>query len=147
MNVISRVLVDVRLLHHLVCQVYELLSIQLHTNFIILSHVVEQGEDLLSAGVGSGLILLFKLALHEQVQNLGLVSHELLVGGVLGDGVQKCNNAFVKLNLMVVGEVDNHRVVDCFGALKLTMCGQLFNIHHVSEAEKSINVNTRLQIL
>lgn len=94
-DMVSRVLVDVCLLQHLVGQVYELLGVELLADLFVLGHVVEQREDLLPAGVCGRLILLLELPLHEQVKNLGLIFHVNLVLGVLRDRVQERDDAFI----------------------------------------------------
>lgn len=64
MNVVGRILVDIRLLQHHVRQLNELLGVELVSNALILRHIVEQREDFLSTRVRRELILLLELALH-----------------------------------------------------------------------------------
>jgi len=63
-NVVGRILVDIRLLQHHVRQLNELLGVELVSNALILRHIVEQREDFLSTRVRRELILLLELALH-----------------------------------------------------------------------------------
>ena len=79
MNMICRVLVDVGLLKHLIRQINELFCIQLLAYLLVFSHVMEKRENLLTAGIRRRLVLLLKLALHEQIENLGFVLHVDLV--------------------------------------------------------------------
>ena len=64
MNVVGRILVDIRLLQHHIRQLNELLGVELVSNALILRHIVEQREDFLSTRVRRELILLLELALH-----------------------------------------------------------------------------------
>jgi len=144
---ISRVLVDVGLLQHLVGQVYKLLGVQLLADLFVLGHIMEQGEDLLPTSVQGRLIALVELPLHEQVQHLTLVFHVHLVLRVLADRIQESNDALVELHLVIVGEVDYHRVVHCLGAEEALVGGQFLDVHHISEAEQSIDVDARLEVL
>ena len=82
MNVICRVLVDVRLLEHLIRQINELLCIELLAYVVVLGHVMEERENLLTARISRCLVLLLKLTLHEQIENLGFILHVNLVVGI-----------------------------------------------------------------
>ena len=147
MDIVRLILLNMRLLEHLVSQVDELLGVQLLANLFILGHVVEQREYLLSACISSCVVLLLKLAVHEQVEHFAFVFHVLLVLGVLADSVQKGNNAFVKFDLVVVREVNHHRVVHCLSTVQSGMRSKLLDVHHICQAEQSVYVDAGLQIL
>lgn len=125
----------------------ELLGVELISDALVLRHIVEQREDLLSTRVRRKFILLLELALHEKIKHLGFVLHEDLILLVLRDGVQESDDAFVQLHLVVVGEVDDHGVVDRLRATQMLVQCQLFDVHHVGQAEERVDVDAWLQIL
>lgn len=113
MDVVSRVFIDIGLLKHHICELNELLSIQLVPDTLILCHIVEQREYLLATRVSRKFIFLLKLALHKQVQDLGFVFHKDLVLWILWDRVEESNYALIQFNLMIVREVNYHSIVYC----------------------------------
>lgn len=69
---------------------------------------MEERKDLLATCVCCCVVFLLELTVHQEVEHLALVLHELLILGVLADRIQKGNDALVEFHLMVVSEVDYH---------------------------------------
>jgi hypothetical protein len=128
---VSRVLIEISLLQHPIGEVDELLGIQLVTNILILSHIVEQREDLLSAGIETRVKLFIELSFHQQVEYLGFVLHKHLVVRILANCVKESNDTFIQFHLMIVGEVDNQRVINCLCTEERFVESQFFDVHHI----------------
>ena len=86
------------------------------------------------------------MAIHEFEQDLAFVFEEHLVLGQLTDREQVSDQALIQRNFLIEGEVDSQGVENGLHVAQLIAFSDLRYVHHVAQAEESIDIDTGLQV-
>ena len=148
MNFLARVAVLVRIVgclsEHVVSDADELLHIQRQATLLRFCQVMERTEQFLPATCHLMLATRTQVPIHQLEEHFAFIFQKDLVAGKLADGEEVCNQALIKSDLLVEGEVYCECIEDSIHVAKLFTLRNLRYVHHIAEAEECVNVDARL---